>query len=89
MTEKQNQPMTVEMLHRIYTNPFYCINISEALTDEHKPLITEDAWIAIAIKLITEIGAEKFLKNLLENLKGNYITQDGYSPDGYIQSNEE
>ena len=67
-------PLTEENIKRIFANPFYCIGeIDPSITIEHKPLITEDIWIKVGVKLISEIGAEEYLKHLLENLKGNYV----------------
>lgn len=57
---------------RIFSNPFYCINISPELTADHTPLVTEEAWIKANTHLIQTIGAEKWLKELLENLRGNF-----------------
>jgi hypothetical protein len=65
--------MEIKELIRIMTNPFYCIEIDEFLTSKHKTLVSEEDWIKVASSLIEEYGAEFFLKNLLENLKGNFI----------------
>jgi len=65
--------LTIEQLQRILANPFYCINMHPAITIEHEPLISEEIWIKSAVKSIEEKGAEVFLKNLLENLKGNSV----------------
>ena len=53
-------------------NPFYAINIDEGLAVPHEPLISEDDWIKANIRLIEELGAEPYLRNLLSVLKGNY-----------------
>lgn len=63
----------MENVERMLANPFYCITINKIFAEKHEPLITEELWIKAAIKSIEESGAEKFLKELLENLKGNYI----------------
>ncbi len=65
--------LTIEQLQRILANPFYCINMHPSITIEHEPLISEEIWIKSAVKSIEEKGAEVFLKNLLENLKGNSV----------------
>ena len=58
---------------RMFSNPFYCMTIDETMCTPHEPLITEETFISVGVKLIAEIGAEAYLKNLLENLKGNYV----------------
>ena len=58
---------------RIFTNPYYCLSNWSTCNDRHPALVSEDVWIKTGVKLINEIGAEEYLKNLLENLKGNYI----------------
>jgi hypothetical protein len=53
-------------------NPFYAINIDEGLTVPYEPLISEDNWVKANVRLIEELGAEPYLRNLLSVLKGNY-----------------
>jgi hypothetical protein len=53
-------------------NPFYAVNIDEGLVLPHKPLISEDDWVKANVRLIEELGAEAYLRNLLSVLKGNY-----------------
>lgn len=72
-----NQKLTVGELQRIIANPFYAINISPVMCVEHEPLTDEETFIKAGVKSIEENGAENFLRNLLENLKGNFIA----SPD--------
>jgi hypothetical protein len=62
-------------VEKMLSNPFYCLpKIAPIFIEEHEPLVTEEQWIKAGAKSIKEIGAEKFLSNLLENLKGNYPT---------------
>jgi len=61
---------------RILTNPFYAINISPMMAEPHEVLIKEDQFIQAGVRLIDEMGAEKYLENLLENLKGNFVTAE-------------
>jgi hypothetical protein len=56
----------------VIANPFYAINIDEGLAVSHEPLISEDDWITANVRLIEELGAEPYLRNLLLVLKGNY-----------------
>lgn len=61
-------------LQQICSNPFYCLpQIAEIFVQQHEPLITEENWISANVKLIEEIGSEKWLALLLDNLKGNYV----------------
>ena len=53
-------------------NPFYAINIDEGLAVPHEPLISEDDWVEANVRLIEELGAKPYLRNLLSVLKGNY-----------------
>lgn len=69
----EGKSLTAEDLKRIFANPFYCIVVDERMCAPHEPIVTEDEWIKSASNLIKEIGAEEFLKNLLENLRGNWV----------------
>lgn len=61
-------------LNQVCSNPFYCLpQIAEIFVQEHEPLITEEQWISANARIIEEIGSEKWLALLLENLKGNYV----------------
>lgn len=65
--------MTTHDLQKIIANPFYCLEkVDDAFQFKHTPLVTEWEWIKASSNLIDEIGAEKFLELLLDNLKGNY-----------------
>ena len=61
---------------RILTNPFYAVNMPPIMSEPHETMITEDQFIAVGSKLISQIGPEKYLKNLLENLKGNFFNSE-------------
>jgi hypothetical protein len=64
---------TVDEVRRILCNPIYAIEICPVLVEAHELLISEDKWIAMAVKDIEEFGAEDFLRTLLDVLKGNYV----------------
>jgi hypothetical protein len=66
--------MSLEDLQKIIANPFYAIEISPDMCQPHPPMISEDEWVRGNAKLIEELGAEKVLKLILENLKGNFVT---------------
>lgn len=61
-------------IKKILANPFYCLpKINKMFVCKHEPLITEEQFIKAGEKLIKEIGARKYIKILLENLKGNFV----------------
>ena len=60
-------------LELMFANPFYCININPNMCEPHPTLVNEADWIKAALVSINELGAEKFLTNLLDNLKGKYV----------------
>lgn len=57
------------LARQIFINPYYAINISPLLTDEHDKLTTKEQWIKVNSKLIDEIGKEEWLKHLLAILE--------------------
>lgn len=64
-------------LIRILTNPFYCLpKIDLVFTEDHEPIMDEGTFVGAGAKLIEEIGPEKYIKNLLENLKGNFVEDE-------------
>jgi hypothetical protein len=61
------------MTNKIFANPFYCLEkIDSIFVAKHIPLVSEEDWIKAGVKIIEEIGAEKYLKLVLDNLKGNF-----------------
>ena len=70
-------PMTSEDFDKIMTNPFYCLSqIHEVFVQKHEPLITEEEFVKAGLIMIEEIGAQRYIELLLENLKGNYVATD-------------
>ena len=64
---------TEEELSKVLANPFYCLrSVHPIFAQDHDTLVSEEQWVKASANLIREIGAEKFLGLLLENLKGNY-----------------
>lgn len=51
-------------VERILANPYYCLPGAD-----REPIIPEREWIKANVQLIQEIGAEKWLKRLLDNLR--------------------
>ena len=61
-------------ISKIVANPFYCLSsVHPIFAQDHEALISEEMWIEPATAAIKDMGAEKFLRLLLENLKGNYV----------------
>jgi len=73
MNEKLD--FTADDIERIFANPYYCLPNWTTCGDRHPALCSEDVWVRAGAKLIKEIGAEKYLRHLLENLKGNYVIE--------------
>ena len=70
----ENNKLTIEELKLIIANPFYCTNIHPSMAELHEPLISEEEWIKAGVKSIEENGAEEFLKLLIKNLNGGYVS---------------
>ncbi len=66
--------MTEEDVRRMLLNPFYAIEIAPVLAEPHDTMVSEDQWVAANAKLIQEIGAEAWLRELLTVLKGDFVT---------------
>jgi hypothetical protein len=69
--------MSQEHLIRMFTNPFYCTSkVDEVFVVDHEPMVTEEDFVAVGVRLINEVGGEQYLRNLLANLKGEYVIED-------------
>jgi hypothetical protein len=64
-----------ETVRRVLANPYNCLSVTPD-GGVHQPTISEAEWIEANVRLIREIGADKWLKLLLENLRGNYTKAD-------------
>jgi hypothetical protein len=60
-------------LEKILQNPFYCMTVDKMFTQEHPYIVTKSQWIEANVKLINEIGAEKWLRNLIAVLEGRVV----------------
>jgi len=69
----KGEQLTEDEIQRMFTNPYYCLENWTVGEDIHPALVTEEVWVKAGVNLIKEIGAEKYLKHLLENLKGNFV----------------
>ena len=61
---------TEDTLRRIMINPFYAITVASQLTTEHTPSMSEAEWVRTNASLMGEMGAERWLRQLLEVLEG-------------------
>jgi hypothetical protein len=52
------EPWTAERVREVLSNPAYCLLVP--------PVITEEMWIKAGVRLINEIGAEAYLRLLLD-----------------------
>lgn len=53
----------------VFSNPFYAINISPVMAAVHEPMVSEEMWVKVNLKIMQEIGHEEWLKHLLKALK--------------------
>ena len=61
-------PLSPDDVTRMLINPFYAIQIDRTFAMPHKPLVSEQDWIAANVRLIDEMGPEKWLRVLLATL---------------------
>jgi hypothetical protein len=59
-------------------NPFNVINIDPKNAIEHPPIVTRELWIQVNTKLIEEMGANEWLKQLLDVLVGDIVTSGNF-----------
>jgi hypothetical protein len=55
------EPWTADRVSGVLSNPAYCLLVP--------PVITEEMWINAGIRLINEIGADAYLRLLLDHLR--------------------
>lgn len=60
----------------IFSNPFYAINIAPVMAAEHEPMVSEEMWVKVNLKIMQEIGEEEWLKSLLRSLKNDSHPSD-------------
>jgi hypothetical protein len=61
---------TQDNLQRIIINPFYAITVAQSLTEEHDPAMSEAEWVQANASLMREMGSERWLRHLLDELEG-------------------
>ena len=65
-------------------NPSQAVNIDPMFAAEHPPLIGRDMWVDVNVKQIRNMGAEGWLRQLLDVLNGDIVTAEevGLTPPG-------
>lgn len=70
-----------EHIQGIIMNPFYAIIIAPEFVEEHIPFMSDEEWVKVNASLIQEIGAEKWLTQLLDVLEGSTAAEkEGINP---------
>lgn len=82
--EKDVPRLMEDNLQRILINQFCAITVAPQLTAEHDPPMNEAEWIQANAFSIREVGAERWLKRLLDVLGGDIVTAEkvGLAPPG-------
>ena len=63
--------ISVEDVRKMLSNPVYCLDqVAPWIAEPPGPLIPVEQWVAAGAKLIEEIGAEAYLRLLIQNLRG-------------------
>src|SRR2546423_10211505 len=68
---------TEDNVQRIIINPFYAITVASQWTKEHEPPMSEAEWVRANASLLGEMGAERWLRQLLDALEGKSEVPDG------------
>ena len=68
----QGNPVTAD--ERL--NPFQVINIDPVFAEEHPPVVKKEQWVQANVMLISQLGTEKWLVQLLDILEGDFITAE-------------
>ena len=65
-------------------NPCQAVNIDPIFAAEHPPLIEREMWVDVNVKQIHNMGAEGWLRRLLDVLNGDIVTAEevGLAPPG-------
>jgi hypothetical protein len=65
-------------------NPSQAVNIDPLFAAEHPPLIEREMWVDVNVMQIRNMGAEGWLRQLLDVLTGDIVTAEevGFAPPG-------
>jgi hypothetical protein len=70
-TEGAPGEMSTDDIRKMICNPVYCLDrVAPWIAEPPGPLIPIEQWVAAGTKLIEEIGAEAYLRQLIQNLRG-------------------
>jgi hypothetical protein len=65
------EEMPTEDIRKMVCNPVYCLDrVAPWIAEPPGPMISVEEWVAAGAKLIEEIGAESYLRLLIENIRG-------------------
>jgi hypothetical protein len=63
--------LSPEEIRKMMCNPVYCLDqVAPWIAEPPGPLVPVEQWVAAGAKLIEEIGAEAYLRLLIQNLRG-------------------
>jgi hypothetical protein len=65
-------------------NPSQAVNIDPLFAADHPPLIEREMWVDVNVMQIHNMGAEGWLRQLLDVLNGDIVTAEevGFAPPG-------
>ena len=70
--EQPSDEVSERDVRRILSNPVYCLGRTAAwMAQPPEPIIPVEQWVAAGARLVEEIGAEAYLRLLIENLRGD------------------
>jgi hypothetical protein len=62
--------MSTEDIRKMVCNHVYCLDrVAPWIAEPQGPLVPVEQWVAAGAKLIEEIGAEAYLRLLIQNLR--------------------
>jgi hypothetical protein len=65
------EEMSTEDIRNIVCNPAYCLDrVAPWIAEPPGPVVPVEQWVAAGAKLIEEIGAEAYLRLLIQALRG-------------------
>jgi hypothetical protein len=65
------EEMSTEDIRKMVCNPVYCLDqVAPWIAEPPGPIVPVEQWVAAGAKLIEEIGAEAYLRLLIQNLRG-------------------
>jgi hypothetical protein len=63
--------ISAEEIRKMLCDPVYCLDrVAPWIAEPPGPVVPVEQWVAAGARLIEEIGAEAFLRQLIQNLRG-------------------